>query len=338
MVEERTRDAIRRVLRARAPDDGEERLDRAARSVERLLERAGGRAVSLDDPDYPPRLRSLAHPPDVVFLSGSWDAAGPVIAMVGAREATEDGRDLARSLAGDLARAGAAVVSGLARGIDAAAHEGAMARGGLSGAVLGTGVERCYPRGHEVLQEALARSLGLMSEVVPGDGPRRSTFASRNRLLAALADAVVIVQGSASSGALLTVEAARSLGRPVGAVPWDPRDPLAAAPHALIRAGSATLVRDAGDVLALCGREAALLALPRRGPAPAPLFAPPPPPEPGPAALVLAALRRRAEPLDDLAQRAGLTTAAAAAALVSLELQGLARRDPGGAYRRVRGA
>lgn len=335
-VEERTRDAIRRVLRMRAPDDDEERLERAAGSVERLLERAGGRAVSRDDSDYPPRLRSLAHPPDVLFLSGPWDAFGPVIALVGARDATEDGRDLARSLAGELALGGAAVVSGLARGIDAAAHEGALRQGGRTGAVLGTGVERCYPRDHEALQAALRRSLGLMSEVVPGDPPRRSTFASRNRLLAALADAVVIVQGRESSGALLTVEAARSLGRPVGAVPGDPRDPLSAAPHALIRSGRATLVRDAADVLALCGRDAALPATAPRDAAPA--AAPSPPPRSGSAARVLAALRRRAEPLDDVAERAGLTTAAAAAALVSLELQGLARRDPGGGYRRARGA
>jgi len=146
---------------------------------------------------------------------------------------------------------GVAVVSGLARGIDTAAHQGALDAPGVSGAVLGTGVDRAYPRENAALQARLARSLGLMSEIPSGGTATRGTFATRNRLLAAMVDVVVVVQGRAGSGSLITAQEAARLGRPVAAIPWDSREPLGEAPHALIRDGVATLVRDADDVLDL---------------------------------------------------------------------------------------
>ncbi|MGE5177170.1 MAG: DNA-processing protein DprA [Hyphomicrobiales bacterium] len=353
-MEARERDAIRRALEARAPRGAAPPSERDVEDAARLLHRAGGRARSIDAPDYPPRLRSLAHPPETVFLAGPWDHDGPIVAVVGSRRANGDGCDVARSLASELAGRGVAIVSGLALGIDAAAHEGALAVGGRSGAVLGTGLERAYPPGHEALQAAVRDSLGLLSELAPGESPRRATFAERNRLLAALADAVVVVQGDPKSGALLTAKAARGLGRPVGAVPWDPREALGAAPHELIRDGRATLVRDADDVLALIGVMVAPAGLSGARAAPgaprrsrpsstrrATRAAGPPASETGAApdavlARVLDALRFRPEPLDDVALRAGLAAPDVAVALLALELSGRARREPGGRYGRVR--
>jgi DNA processing protein len=257
---------------------------------------------------------------------------------------------VAYALARGLAAHGVAVVSGLARGVDAAAHRGALDAGGRSGAVLGTGPDRCYPKEHRELQDSLARSLGLMTELPPGAAPTRSTFAARNRLLAAISSAVVLVQGRTGSGALLTVEAARRMARPVGAIPWDSREPLGHAPHALIRARTAVLVRDAADVLELIAATASASAAAR---AARPVADAGPPASD--AALgdlefdprhalgeretrLFRALRHHPRPLDEAAERAGLPASEAGAAFVILELQGLARRDPGGVVRLTRRA
>lgn len=300
----------------------------------RVLERLDGRAVSARDVAYPAGLRDLPLPPPLVFLSGPWNHAGPAVAIVGARNASDDGCDVARAIAGDLAREGIAVLSGLARGIDAAAHEGALDAGGRSGAVLGTGLERCYPVGHRGLQDSLAASIGLLTEQPPGAHPTRGSFASRNRLLAAISDAVLLVQGREGSGALLTAEVARRLGRPIGAVPWDSRDPLGAAPHALIRSGSAVLVRGAEDVLTLLGKS---VGSPTQGARPARRARPPAERDPvgEREQRLLRALRERPQPLDAVARQAALSIEEAGAALVLLELLGRARREPGGAVRRL---
>jgi DNA processing protein len=300
------------------------------------------RVLHPDDPDYPSRLRDLSGPPSPVYVRGSWNHDGPVVAIVGSRNPTHTGVDFARSLAADLAREGAAVVSGLARGIDGAAHEGALSEGGRTGAVLGTPLDTVYPPEHHELHERLAGSLGLMSELPPGAHATRATFATRNRMIAALAHAVVLVQGDARSGALLTARAAAAIGRPVGAVPWAPWDPLGQAPHALIRDRAAVLVRHAADVLALAGETPSLAlkramaarfadgghqASDRRGPA-----------LPTAEQRVLAGLTRYPEPVDLVASRIALTAAETSAALLALELAGLCRREPGGRYRLARGA
>lgn len=297
----------------------------------------GDRAVRIGDPGYPERLRDLSNPPDPVFLRGAWDHDGLVVAIVGARRAQDDGLEMARRFAGDLAREGIAIVSGLAEGIDAAAHEGALLAGGRTGAVLGTPLDRTYPRRADGLQRRVADSLGLMSELPAGAHATRATFPTRNRLIAALAHAVIFVQGGEGSGALHTVAAAEALRRPVGAVPWDVDEPFAAAPHALIRSGRAVLVRDAADVMGLLeatpsatlltARAARALGR-RRGVA---LEA-----EGALERRVLAGLSRRAQPLDVVATRASLSAAETSAALLSLELAGLARREPGGRFRLAR--
>ena len=344
-MEEESRELLRLAARPRGaagapPEDSERAIERAVRQ----LERSGGRAVPVDDVACPAGLRSLAGGPRVVFLAGPWNHPGPFVAVVGARDASDDGCDVAHGLARSLAARGVAVVSGLARGIDAAAHRGALEAGGPSGAVLGTGLERVYPSEHRDLQRAVAGSLGLLSALLPGSAPTRNTFASRNRLLAAISDAVVVVQGRERSGALLTATAARQLGRPVAALPWDSRDPLGAAPHALIRAGDATLVRGADDVLELLGHrwdplrrvpEASLEpgspSATRAGRGTRPPRAKPEDRE----ERLWRALRERPEPLENAARRANLTIAEAAAAVVLLEILGRARREPGGAVRRL---
>jgi DNA processing protein len=303
------------------------------------------RILTLASDAYPAKLRRLASPPGVLHLAGPWDHDGPIVALVGARDATGDGLDFAGWLAAELAAADAAIVSGLAFGIDAAAHQGALRVGGRSGAVLGTSLDRCYPREHKSLQEALRGSLGLMSELKPGAHSGKGAFAARNRLVAAVADVVVIVQGRETSGSLITARDATRIGVPVGAVPWDPREPLGAGPNALIRAGRATLIRHARDVLELAGiaggrsiAPAATAARARAGAAAratATAFATA---LPDAEARTLAALRSRQQSLDEVALRAGLSAPAALAALLSLELADLARREPGGRFRRSRGS
>ena len=296
------------------------------------------RVLGLEDEGYPRGLRDLDTAPKRVYLAGAWDHPGPFVAVVGSRTATEDGLDVARYLARSLAIRGIAVVSGLARGIDAAAHEGALDGGGPSGAVLGTAVDEIYPREHASLQLALARSLGLMSEIGPGQSATRGTFATRNRLLAAIADVVVVVQGRAGSGSLITADEAFGLRRPVGAMPWDPREPLGEAPHELIRAGKATLVRNAEEVVKLIGRgrggaRHASAAAPSR--AVSTIEAEGLPPH---EAALYRALRERPLSLDRLAAAAELSAPELTVALLALELNGLAQRAPGGLARRTRRA
>ncbi len=252
---------------------------------------------------------------------------------MGARNATEDGLDVARDLARSLAARGIAVVSGLARGIDAAAHEGALDAGGPSGAVLGTSLDDVYPRQHASLQLALAHSLGLMSEIDPGRSATPGTFATRNRLLAAIADVVIVVQGRAGSGSRITADEAFDLGRPVGAMPWDPREPLGEAPHRLIRAGKATLVRNVEDVMELLGMGDGARTAGRSGAVPDPVDH-----LPSHEAALYQALRERPLSLDHLAAAAQLTAQELSVALLALELNGLAQRAPGGLARRTRRA
>jgi len=283
------------------------------------------------DADYPARLRELSSPPDPLFLTGRWDHPGPHVAIVGSRHPTEDGRDVAHDLAAALGGRGIAIVSGLAQGIDAAAHEGALGAGGLTGAVLGTSLDETYPREHAALQARVARSLGLMTEIPSGAHPSRNTFAARNRMVAAMADVVVVVQGAVGSGARITAHDAARMGRPVAALPWDSRDPLGEAPHELIRSGRATLVRHAEDVLELIGMGAGARHDPRTAP------------DTDAIPLILApnegtlygALRQRPLPIDHLAAASSLTASEVSIALISLELQGLARRVPGGLAQRT---
>jgi DNA processing protein len=294
----------------------------------------GARAVAPEDPDYPRGLERLPGSHPVVFLRGGWDRRGWRVAVVGSRRASPEGALIAFELAVALAAEGVEILSGLAVGIDAAAHRGALSVSGRTGAVLGTGFDRCYPPEHAALQEEVAASVGLLTERPPGSPVTPGAFASRNRLLAALSDAVVLVEGNARSGARITARHARSIGCPVGAVPWSVWNPQGAAPHALLRSGDATLVTGPKDVLALLGGEArpgatrawAGAAPSRAGRAPAPGSL---------EARVMRALRERPRSLDEVAAEAAATVPEASAALLLLEMAGSVRREFGGRVRLV---
>lgn len=192
--------------------------------------------------------------PDLTGLRarGRWPPPpGPRVAIVGSRRPTPYGEAVAEQLACDLAAAGVIVVSGLALGIDAAAHRGALAGGGVTIAVMGTGVDIVYPAAHSALAEEIVAGGGaLVSQFVDGTLPRRHNFPARNGTMAALADAVVVVEAAEASGALITASAALELGKEVMAVPGSVFSPLSVGTHGLIRDGAA-LVQNARDVLAL---------------------------------------------------------------------------------------
>jgi DNA processing protein len=280
------------------------------------------RRIARGDADYPAGLRDLRDAPAALQVRGALPPWGRSVAVVGSRAATPYGLAFARRLAGDLAAAGVPVVSGLARGIDAAAHEGALAAGGPTVAVLPGGLDAITPPEHTGLAERVAGRGALLSEWEGARPANRGMFVRRNRLIAALARVVVVVEAAERSGALSTASAARRLGRALLAVPGDIDRPTSRGANALLRAGARACL-DAGDVLA---------ALPATttGGAPAPADVG----EVTPAGRLLAILE--AGPLDagSLAARAGLPPGAALAALLALEWAGAVERLPGPRWRR----
>ena len=204
-------------------------------------------------PAYPAALGHLALPPPVLSVRGAAEPfRGPAVAVVGSREASEYGLEAAELFARGLAAAGVTVVSGFARGIDAAAHRGALAGGGSTVAVLGCGLGVDYPRGHARLGEQIAAAGALVSEFACGTAPRGWHFPVRNRIIAALSAGTLVVEATARSGSLVTARHALDIGREVWAVPGRIVDPRAAGPNALIRDGAA-LVESPRDILESLG-------------------------------------------------------------------------------------
>jgi len=214
--------------------------------------------LALGDPAYPMRLRTIPDPPPVLFVRGTLDAS-PAVAIIGSRRATPYGLAAAARLAADLAMARVTVISGLARGIDGAAHQAALDGGGRTIAVLGCGADVAYPPEHRALAGAIAASGALVSEFAPGTPPLRGHFPRRNRLISGLALGVVVVEGMEDSGALVTVDYALDQGREVFAVPGSIFSRHSRAPHELLRQG-ARVVESAADVL----HELGLAAAPER--------------------------------------------------------------------------
>lgn len=265
---------------------------------------------------YPDALARTAERPDALRLRGSL-GEGRRVAVVGSRDPDEYGVDLARELAGGLARAGLSVVSGGALGVDAAAHEAALEAGGHTVVVLGTGVDVAYPARHRGLYErVLAAGGALLSQFPDGTPPFPANFPARNRVVSGLSEAVVVVRAGARSGALITAAWARAQGVPVLAVPGDVRDALSAGPTALLRQG-ARAVASAADVLAELG-----LSAPPERQLPLPALA-------GDEPALLAALVRRPRHADEVARAAGLPPGAALAGLLALEVAGLCEQRPG---------
>jgi DNA processing protein len=317
-------------------------------TVHEALAGCGARLVAPGDGDYPHGLLDLPDPPGWLFVRGDLAGArGPAVAIVGARSCSPYGMEVAELMGSGLTSAGVAVVSGAARGIDGAAHRGALAVGGPTIAVLGSGIDIPYPKVHRHLLDRITACGAVVSEYPPGLRPHPRRFPARNRIVAALARLVVVVEGAAGSGSLITAEFAQDLHRDLLAVPGPVTSELSAVPHELIRDG-AGLVRDAGDVLELLG------LVPRRATARRPASGteaastgsssreesddevPPPADLPEPERAVLQSLGGTGQVVEQVARRSGLATPAALRALVALELRGLVVAS-GGRYRRPAG-
>ena len=217
---------------------------------QQAMERCDARVVSIQSSDYPAKLQSAPAPPDFLFVRGDLAiACRPAVAIVGTRKPTAAGMELATRLARSLAMLGITVVSGLARGIDTAAHRGALDVEGGTVAVLGTGVDVVYPPENGALMQRVAERGCVLSEQACGTQARAHVFPKRNRIISGLCDAVVVVEGGVRSGALITARWALEQGREVGAVPGFPGDFRSAGPNRLLRDG-AFLVEDADDVIA----------------------------------------------------------------------------------------
>jgi len=313
---------------------------RAAHSgrVEAGLDEARRRGMTVltwSDPRYPDRLHRLADPPPVLFLHGTPGLVDRVgVAVVGARRATLRGRDVARLLGQALGAAGVPVVSGLALGVDGAAHTGALEAGGLTLAVLGSGPDRAYPRSHAALfRRVLTRGL-VVSEFLPGTPAHPYNFPRRNRILAALAHTLVVVEAGVRSGALITVDHALDLGLDVWAVPGPIDSPTCVGSNALLQDGARPLVSVEAFVAEL--RPEAGSQDGEEEPVAPPVSSHVEAPEPrGEVAAVLTCLAAGEVAVDDVARATGLSPARALALLTRLELDGRARRLPGPRFRRA---
>ena len=316
-------------------------------AVERGLELADRLGISVrswDGPGYPPVLRRLADPPPVLFLRGRVELLdGGGVAVVGSRRCTARGKALAHDLGGALGRAGVPVVSGMALGVDAAAHEGALAGRGPTVAVVGRGADLPYPASHRRLFEALIERGLVVSEFLPGTPPLPHHFPRRNRIMAALAETLVVVEAGARSGALITVEHALDLGRDVWAVPGPIDTPACAGSNQLLAEGALPLVSVDRFVAAYDDADdgADTADVPDGGTRASGSAARRPSRRDGPAGGALSDPERRilrsldGGPLhvDQLAARAGLDVPMTLAVLVQLELGGVVEQMPGLLFR-----
>jgi DNA processing protein len=285
---------------------------------------AGVELICRCSDQYPVALRELAAPPAVLHIAGGCERLADLserspVAIVGARRASPYGLAVARSLGRSLTAAGIAVVSGMALGIDAAAHQGALAGGGETIAVLPGTPEIPYPASARALHRRIVATGVAVSELPPGTRPRRWMFPARNRIIAGLSSMTVVVEARQASGALITAGSAAEIGRPVGAVPGQITSPLTAGPHELLRSG-ATLIGGVQDVLDAAFGVGVHTAA---GVSPAPLA----PNLEG----LLEALGEGHDAPTALAQ-SGLDADAGLAALASLELAGRIRREAGGRF------
>lgn len=302
-----------------------------ARDLEWLAQ-DGHHLLAWTDSDYPPLLREIPDPPVALYVVGepAW-LTRPQIAVVGARNPTPSGRDNARAFAQALSRAGLTITSGLALGIDAAAHLGALACGGSTVAVCGTGLDRVYPAAHRHLAHTIAERGALVSEFPLGTPPRAQNFPVRNRLISGLSLGVLVVEAAAQSGSLITARCALEQGREVFAIPGSIHSPLARGCHALIRQG-AKLVETVEDVLEELGAIARHVV----HSAPASPAAPAPPPGLAPELQgLLEHMGYDPVGVDVLVARSGLTADAVSSMLLQLELLGCVAACPGGRYVRT---
>lgn len=269
---------------------------------------------------YPDRLLERVDAPKTLWYEGDLALLeAPCVSIVGTRRATAYGERVARELARTLAQAGATVISGMARGIDAAAHRGAL-EAGATVAVLGTGLDVTYPKGHAALQREISTRGLLLSELAPADPAHGGSFPRRNRIIAALGHVTIVVEAGAKSGALITAELALEMGRTVAAVPGPVDVPQALGSNELLRDG-ATAVTSMADALALAGLTAPVRVADL--------------PAGGPERLMWDAIGEGAANLDTLCTRARLPAHEGMAAVAALELRGIVECALSGEVRRA---
>jgi DNA processing protein len=302
----------------------ESRRDEALATAETWLGESGNHVVTLADAAYPPRLLEIPDPPALLYVKGRLELlARPALAVVGSRQATAQGLINAESFARAFSDAGLTVASGLALGVDAAAHRGGLAGAASSLAVLGTGADIVYPARNRELAHELAAHGALMSEFPLGARALPAHFPRRNRLISGLALGCLVVEAAPDSGSLITARLAAEQGREVFAIPGSIHSPLAKGCHALIKQG-AKLVESAADVL----EELRLPAPAARASSDAAVDDPR-------AAALLAALGHDPGDADTLAARCGLSASDTAALLTQLELEGRIAALPGGLFQRL---
>ncbi len=227
--------------------------DKSVDEALKILHEVNARIISIWDGDYPPNLKEIHDPPALLFVRGDVPETNETcVAIVGTRSPNHYGLDHTRVLAGALAQEGIGIVSGMARGIDSAAHEGALKAKGKTYAVFGCGVDYIYPPENKRLAEQIEAGGGLLTEFLPGTKPDAGLFPRRNRVISGLCSAVVVMQGGEKSGALITARCALEQNREVLALPGNVNDKLSAGPHRLIREGAA-VVTSAADVLNAIG-------------------------------------------------------------------------------------
>jgi len=296
--------------------------DDAVEQSLRWAENDGQHILTLADSAYPPALLEIADPPNVLYVRGDPSLLKRrALAMVGSRNATTQGLQTAESFAKTLAEQGLSIISGLALGIDAAAHRGALAAGGATVAVIGTGADRIYPARNQELTRAIAAHGAIVSEFPLGTPPLAANFPRRNRIISGLAQGVIVVEAARESGSLITARLAAEQGREVFAIPGSIHSPLARGCHQLIKQG-AKLVETASDVLEELG--AAPIT---ESPAETTVAEPEDP--------LLTALGHDPCSLDELAERSGYDTEHLLSELLLLELAGLVATLPGNRYQRL---
>lgn len=313
-------EALPRVSNLSAPPEEE-----ALAEIEGL-HALGARLIACCEPDYPPLLAQLDAPPPVLALRGEpkW-LKKPTIAIVGSREGSGSALIFAERLAADLGAAGYTVVSGLARGVDAAVHRGALETGTVG--VLAGGLDHPYPPQNQKLHDAICERGAVVSEAPLGTVARARDFPRRNSIISGVSRGVVIIEAALRSGSLITARAAADQGRDVMAAPGSPLDPRARGSNALIKQG-ATLIEDANDVIAALGESAPPLRPLSAGPLFADVDAPPLPA--GLPKKIAALLSPTPIHVNDLARLVEAPAGAVAAALTELELEGRAASLPGG--------
>ena len=285
------------------------------------LDQPGNSLLTLADADYPRLLLEIADPPALLYCKGRRELLDRTcLGMVGSRNATPQGLRDAEAFAHALSDAGLTIVSGLALGIDAAAHRGGLAGAGSSVAVIGTGLDRIYPARNKALAHQLAEGGLIVSEFPLGTAPLPGHFPSRNRLISGLARGVLVVEAATDSGSLITARVATEQGREVFAIPGSIHSPLSRGCHALIKQG-AKLVESAADILDELAWQQRIAA---------PVRMPAAPPDP-----VLDVMDGAPVTLDTLLQRSGLTLDALSAKLLALELDGQIASLPGGRYQKI---